>query len=279
MAKFQEQIREWRQGHPTTTHICTCPVCGSPAQHETTPHGETYITCGHCARITFDATAGEGESEYTALAYTGAAQAPDAMREAVSLVHAMRHVPERSPHYARERAAAGETAACPGHDCECEFCRDVRLLDKAVARMKAPSTPIAPPPCPSCDDKGGCPECDPAQEALAEEEVIRIGALAMLESGITACTNCGGRHHPQRCPEIGAALVNWSSAPLSPVEALRLAVTHCVGAVPTMLKLRAALDAADEEALIRAEQLAAAREHAGQTWETWQEERAQGSPF
>lgn len=50
------------------------------------------------------------------------------------------------------------------------------------------------------------------------------------------------------------------TAPLSPVEALRLALERGVFGLPeTVAKLREALDAADQEALTRAEQLAATR--------------------
>jgi hypothetical protein len=60
------------------------------------------------------------------------------------------------------------------------------------------------------------------------------------------------------------ARVNWSEGPvLSPVEALRLALERGVfGLASTVATLRAALEAADRDALIRAEQLAAAREQA-----------------
>ena len=99
------------------------------------------------------------------------------------------------------------------------------------------------------------------------------------------CCNCAGPHPTWRCPQVGAELmrarhipplrpsisaptpppaptrVNWSSrhAPMPPVEALRLAVTHGIFALDTLSLLRASLEAADEEVLVNAEQLAAAR--------------------
>lgn len=39
-------------------YLTACPRCGHPANRYEAPNTETYVSCGHCAGITFDATDG-----------------------------------------------------------------------------------------------------------------------------------------------------------------------------------------------------------------------------
>lgn len=96
----------------------------------------------------------------------GGFRQPITMGDAEALVHAMRHVP---------------------------------LPDEERYRHRLP---IDPPPCDNCEDKGGCPECDPAQEALSATEF-----LAQAQVPAPTCMNCAGPHPTWRCPEIGALLM------------------------------------------------------------------------
>lgn len=109
----------------------------------------------------------------------GGFRQPITMEDAVSLAYAMRHVPLPNEEQYRHRL------------------------------------PIDPPPCDNCEDKGGCPECDPAQEALSATEFLPNGWMRMPEGDIldtsgmrvSVCRACGGPHHIQQCPEIYTLLM------------------------------------------------------------------------
>lgn len=290
---------------PAGAQLCTCPRCGHPAQHETTPHGEGYITCGHCAAITFDPTADDDPAAGAVYcAVCEGLAAPPAYSNGMPLCEACA-IAQDEPVSEFYAAAQPPTPAChcgaPAtilvregltlHDlCDTCFQRDFKGEERHTAWEV-----MEPPPHATMDEvvewayaRRHVPLADeerythmhaPAPPEISDEEAIRIEALALLDAGADYCTVCGLSHRPTQCPEIGALLFRSAPAPLSPVEALRLAINKGVFGESTLAILRASLEAADEEALIKAEQLASAREHAGQTWETWQEERAAGAPF
>jgi len=296
-----------------TAHLVPCPRCGHPAQRVEAPNEESYISCGHCGAMTFGPTGEElTMDEVVELAWDKRhVPLPDEERYGHRTSTPMINPPP-CPDFQEALSATEFNAQAKPPVFVCGACRTTDHGPSAMqpnicyecanawlwgceSRLDPNYTHVDFPhskPAPACVSWNSRHAVMTTTEALrlALNHGVTEETRPLLLAALEAADKQTSTPTPIEACEAIENIAGWFLSFYNDVMATMPEYAELCGDLNALTyliseaqreqeKARAALEAADQEALTRAEQLTAARKHAGQTWERWQEERAAGMPF